>query len=73
MVWTDAAIAAGKRQRLRQDDEVRNFVQAGLLTGLPGASGPFNADLGLTSLGIVSNCPIMLRVMAGLPAYKGGG
>jgi len=70
VVWTDAAIAAGKRQRLHQDDEVRNFVAAGLLAGLYGASGPFNSDIGVTSLGVVSNCPVMLRVVQGLLPYK---
>jgi len=70
VVWTDAAINAGKRQRLRQDDEVRAFVQAGDLVSLPGAGGPVNSDIGIKSLGIVSNCPIMLRVMSGLLPYN---
>ena len=74
VVWTDAAIAAGKRQRLHQDDEVRNFVQAGLVVGAVPASAntPFNADIGVNSFGVVSNCPILLRVLQGIPAYAGG-
>jgi len=69
VVWTPAAIATGKRQRLHQDDEVRAFVAAGLLTSVPGASGPVNSDIGVTSLGVVSNCPVMLRVVKGLLPY----
>jgi hypothetical protein len=70
VVWTDAAIAGGRRQRLHQDDEVRAFVLSGDLVGLPGATGPINADIGIKSLGVVSNCPIMLRVMKGLLPYN---
>lgn len=69
VVWTDAAIAAGKRQRLHQDDEVRNFVAAGYLTSVPGAPGPFNSDIGIQSLGVVSNCPVMIRIVKGLLPY----
>jgi hypothetical protein len=70
VVWTDAAIKAGKRQRLHQDDEVRAFVQAGDLVSMPGATGPLSSDIGVKSLGIVSNCPIMLRLRTGLLPYN---
>ena len=69
-VWSQAAIAAGKRQRMHQDDEVRAFVASdGDLVSYPGATGNFNSDIGLTSLGVVSNCPVMLRIMSGVLPY----
>jgi hypothetical protein len=78
-VWTAAAVNAGKRQRLHQDDEVASFIAAGDIQSWAPASGNFNPDFkgplvqnGLQSLGIVSNCPIMLRVLKGLPAFAGG-
>ena len=74
-VWTPAAVAAGKRQRLHLDDEVASFVAAGLLESWAPATGAPNGDFkgplapnGLQSLNFVSNCPIMLRVLDGLPA-----
>jgi hypothetical protein len=72
--WTPAAIASGQRQRLRMDDEIKSFLSASgpngpLLIGFPGATGPTNADFNIQSLGIVSNCPVMLRVLAGLSPY----
>jgi hypothetical protein len=70
VLWTDAAITAGKRQRLHQDDEVRNFVHDGWLVGVGG--GPLNADIGVNSFPAVSNCPVMLRMLKGMPAYAGG-
>ena len=71
-MWTPAAISSGKRQRLHQDDEVRAFLAAGLLQSYvtPPNAGPFNADIGAYSLGVVSNCPIMLRVLQGIPAHQ---
>lgn len=65
VVWTDLS----KRQRLHQDDEVRAFVMSGALSGVPGVTGAYNADIGVKSLGVVSNCPVMLRVMKGLLPY----
>ena len=75
-VWKPAAVAAGKRQRLHQDDEVASFVMAGdmeswgpaVAMGHPGVPG----FAGIVTLNIVSNCPIMLRVLEGLPAFPGG-
>src|SRR5260370_15560434 len=77
-VWTAGAVAAGKRQRLHQDDEVASFIAAGLMESWgPSAAAP-NADFkgplapaGLKSLNIVSNCPIMLRILEGLPTTAG--
>jgi hypothetical protein len=73
-VWTPAAVAAGKRQRLHQDDEVASFIAAGLMESWAPAAGAPNGDFkgplapaGLKSLNIVSNCPIMLRVLEGAP------
>jgi len=72
VVWTSTAISGGFLQRLHQDDEVRNFVNSGALTdyaSIYGPVGPEDADIGILSLGIVSNCPIMLRVNAGVLPY----
>ncbi|MDE3194909.1 MAG: hypothetical protein KGN84_01085, partial [Acidobacteriota bacterium] len=70
VVWTQAAISAGRRQRLRQDDEVHNFVASGDLVSYYPAMGAFNDDIGVTSLGVVSNCPVMLRIITGELPYK---
>jgi hypothetical protein len=77
-VWTAAAVAAGKRQRLHQDDEVHDFIAAGLIQNWGPAIGAGNTEFtgvlapqGLKSLNIVSNCPIMLRVLFGLPTIEG--
>lgn len=72
--WTPTAIASGLRQRLRMDDEIKSFLsfngpKGPLLIGFPGATGPVNADFNIHSLGIVSNCPVMLRVLDGLSPY----
>jgi hypothetical protein len=55
-VWSDAAIANGRRVLLTGNAQIVAAVKAGDLTS--GGTGPANADLGgLKALGAVSNCP----------------
>lgn len=56
-VWTDAAIAAAARSRLRSDAAVDQQAQAGNLVSF--GSGPRNAALGLNATGLVSLCPVI--------------
>jgi hypothetical protein len=69
-MWTDAAIAAGRRVQLHSQDEVRFQVQAGnLVSALPGTP---NAGLGgINAIGAISNCPIMV-VFPGGHIFSGG-
>jgi hypothetical protein len=60
IMWTAAAIAAGERERLTSDSEVRNAFDDGLIVSA--ASGPANESLeGLRAAGSISNCPIVAR------------
>jgi hypothetical protein len=57
VVWTDAAIAAGKRNRLTSDDEVADAFEDGLIVS--GGDGPRNPSLGgLRAANAISNCPV---------------
>lgn len=58
VVWTDAAIAAGQRERLASASEVRNAFDHGLIVS--GGNGPANASLnGLRAANAISNCPVV--------------
>lgn len=60
VVWTDEAIAAGRRERLTSDGEVRNAFRDGLVRS--GGTGPANDSLGGLQAGpFISNCPIVAR------------
>ena len=55
-VWSDAAIAAGKRKRLTSSTEIAALVTAGDIVS--GGNGPANLSLGgLKATGFISNCP----------------
>lgn len=59
-VWTDAAIAAGRRVRLTDHDDVARLFSEGLLASAGG--GPANASLkGLQALPGISNCPVVIE------------
>ena len=59
VMWTDAAIAAGKRVQLHSQDAVRAQALAGnIVSALPGTP---NAGLGgINAIGAISNCPIIV-------------
>ena len=55
VVWTDAAISAGKRTRLTSATQVAAAFKAGLLTSA--GTGPANASLGgVKAIGFISIC-----------------
>ena len=55
VVWTDAAISAGKRIELTSAAQVATAVKAGLLTSA--GKGPANSSLGgLRAIGFISIC-----------------
>lgn len=59
VVWTDAAIRAGKRELLTDAGKVANDFQKGLLVSATPNSGVSNPSLkGLMALGAISNCPV---------------
>ena len=61
VVWSDAAITAGKRTLLKSAAEVTASATAGDLTS--GGEGAANGDLGgLKSAGFISNCPAVAIV-----------
>jgi len=56
VVWTDAAVAAGRRTLLRSHADVIAAARAGDLKS--GGDGPANGSLaGLRAAGFISNCP----------------
>ena len=55
MIWSDAAVSAGKRVVLTSSTQVADAVKAGLLTSA--GKGPANASLGgLRAIGFISIC-----------------
>lgn len=57
-VWTEAAIAAGERERLEHHAKVAKAVRDGLIVS--GGMGPMNPDLGgLRAAGVIVNCPLI--------------
>lgn len=59
-VWTKAAIAAGRRERLESAQEVRNEFADGNVVSAPFGTGPANESLnGLRAGGFISNCPVV--------------
>ncbi len=55
-VWSDAAIAGGKRKRLTSSTEIPPLVKSGDIVS--GGTGPADPSLGgLKSAGFISNCP----------------
>ncbi len=59
IVWTDAAIGAGKRKLLADADEISDAFAEGLVVSGTPNSGVQNQSLeGLMALGAISNCPI---------------
>ncbi len=61
-VWTQAAIDAGLRRRLRAVGEVRNEFAKGNIVSASFSSGPPNPSLnGLRAAGFISNCPVVAQ------------
>ena len=61
-MWTDEAIAAGKRRRITGFNDLRNLVEEGLVTsfmGSPGIENDFVA--GLRATNIIINCPVICQ------------
>lgn len=62
-VWTDAAIAAGRRRQLRAAGEVRNEFAKGNIVSASFSAGPPNPSLkGLRAAGFISNCPVVAQL-----------
>ena len=60
--WTDEAIEAGERRRITGFEDLRNLVEAGLVTsfgGSPGIENDFVA--GLRATNIIINCPVIAQ------------
>ena len=61
-VWTQAAIDAGRRERLESAGEVRNEFRHGNIVSAPCASSPNQSLGGLAAAGFISNCPVVAQV-----------
>lgn len=60
-VWTDAAIAAGKRERLTGTGELEHAIKKGFVVS--GGDGPRNPSLeGLRAANAISNCPVTAQL-----------
>lgn len=60
--WTPAAIAAGKRRRIRSIEDLTNLVKQGYVTNAPGNYGEPNGFIaGLLPSHVVINCPVMAQ------------
>lgn len=70
-VWTDAAIAAGKRERLTGTGELENAIKKGYVVS--GGDGPRNPSLGgLRAANGISNCPVTAQLGRSRRARGGG-
>ena len=60
--WTPAAIAAGKRRRIKSIEDLTQLVQAGYVTDAPGNVGEPNGFVaGLRPSRVIINCPVMAQ------------
>lgn len=60
--WTPAAIAAGKRRRIKSIEDLAQLVKQGSVTDAPGNSGQPNGFVGgLRPSNIIINCPVMAQ------------
>ena len=68
--WTEAAIAAGERRRLRSDSDVIGEFNKGNLVDT--GTGPPNRSLdGIRANNAISNCPIVVRLPSVDPGQRG--
>lgn len=61
-VWTDAAVKAGKRKRIKSFDELAQMAKAGVIADAPMNMGAPNSDVaGLKPSGAIINCPVIAQ------------
>jgi len=61
-MWTDEAIEAGQRRRITGFADLRELVEAGLVTSFTGSTGPANDFVaGLRATGALINCPVIAQ------------
>ncbi len=60
--WTDAAIGAGLRTRVKGLDQLKSLLNAGSIYSDPTATGPINPSIaGLRNNGLIINCPVIAQ------------
>lgn len=60
--WTEAAIAAGQRKRVKDLDQLKGLLNAGLVFTDPTATGIVNPTIaGLKNNGLIINCPVIAQ------------
>ncbi len=60
--WTDEAIQAGERRRITGFEDLRNLVDAGLVTSFADSPGMENAFVaGLRASNFIINCPVIAQ------------
>ena len=68
VVWTDASVKAGLVTRVKVDTDAADLVAQGkMVSFVNDLSLPVNKDVGIRAAGIVSNCPVVLRLWTPLP------
>ncbi|MEJ7740821.1 MAG: hypothetical protein WKF97_25670 [Chitinophagaceae bacterium] len=63
-VWTDAAIQAGKRRRVKSITDLKGLFTEGLVTNAPANTGDPNPFIaGLKPTRVIINCPVIAQPM----------
>jgi hypothetical protein len=66
-MWTEAAIAAGKRRRITGFDDLADLVEKGYVTSFSGSNGIPNGFIaGLLPTNLIINCPVIAQPAARL-------
>lgn len=61
-LWTDAAIAAGQRKRVKDLNQLKALLEAGSVITDPTATGIVNPTIaGLKNNGLIINCPVIAQ------------
>jgi hypothetical protein len=65
-MWTEEAIAAGKRRRIIGFEDLQSLVEAGYVTDFVGNAGEPNGFIaGLRPTGAIINCPVIAQPLPG--------
>ncbi len=70
-MWTEEAIAAGKRRRITSFEDLADLVEQGYVTSFAGNMGQPNGFVaGLMPTNLIINCPVIAQPLPGYMARK---